>query len=157
VDHLSGTLKIYSREDSIATDVVFPEDNVPFCDCPPDPEIPRGINLRDLSISDLLKCPMEVARQMTLIAHKRLCLISSVELLHKVNLIPKPSSFQHRSHTSPQSTHPSLPSLSPHKQPQTAVEKLAFRFNQVSVVYTTVTNLILCSACDCHVTDMPVI
>ena len=30
-------------------DELFFEDEVPFCDCPPDPEIPRGLNLQHLT------------------------------------------------------------------------------------------------------------
>ena len=101
-------------------------------------------------LKEVLKCTEEVARQMTLIDHgvyhmmscdphddhsplslAQLCKISALELLQKVNMVPRPQS-QRNSKMSGQSLQSSL-SLSSLEQSETAIEKLAFRFNQVRV------------------------
>ena len=52
--HKSDTLKAFSRDDSYLTDVtqtddaLVVEEQAPFCDCPPDPEIPPELNLKHL-------------------------------------------------------------------------------------------------------------
>ena len=71
--HLTGTMKMFAGDISMATDlpdqIVFPDDMVSFCNCPPDPEIAMETNLYHLSLTDVLRCPVELARQMTLISH----------------------------------------------------------------------------------------
>ena len=57
--------------------------------------------------------------------------ISALELLQKVNMVPRPQS-QRNSKMSGQSLESSL-SLSSLEQSETAIEKLAFTFNQVRV------------------------
>ena len=100
------------------------------------------------SPKEVLKCTEEVAHQMTLIDHgvyhmmscdlhddhsplslAQLCKISALELLQKVNMVPRPQS-QRNSKMSSRSLQSSL-SLSSLEQSETAIEKLAFRFNQV--------------------------
>eukprot|EP00731_Ephydatia_muelleri_P005768 Em0003g16a len=100
-----------------------------FCNCPPDPALPRTVDLQNLKLKEVLKCTEEVARQMTLIDHAQLCKISALELLQKVNMVPRPQS-QRNSKMSGQNLQSSL-SLSSLEQSETAIEKLAFRFNQV--------------------------
>ncbi|KAL5502434.1 hypothetical protein EMCRGX_G009205 [Ephydatia muelleri] len=100
-----------------------------FCNCPPDPALPRTMDLQNLKLKDALKCTEEVVRQMTLIDHAQLCKISALELLQKVNMVPRPQS-QRNSKMSGQSLESSL-SLSSLEQSENAIEKLAFRFNQV--------------------------
>ena len=109
------------------------------------------------SVSDVLKCPLECARQMTLIAHgtspipthygisqsfilnssEHFCRIASVELLLKVHLIPKPSSSPPpptsvETKTKAAASGGSQREVDIDTRPQTAVERLAYRFNQVS-------------------------
>ncbi|KAL5502441.1 hypothetical protein EMCRGX_G009214 [Ephydatia muelleri] len=98
------------------------EDNGPIT-------LPRTMDLQNLKLKDVLKCTEEVARQMTLIDHTQLCKISALELLQKVNMVPRPQS-QRNSKMSGQSLESSL-SLSSLEQSENAIEKLAFRFNQV--------------------------
>eukprot|EP00731_Ephydatia_muelleri_P012177 Em0006g1071a len=78
-----------------------------------------------IELKEVLKCTEEVARQMTLIDHAQLCKISALELLQKVNMVPRPQS-QRNSKMSSQSLQSSL-SLSSLEQSETAIEKLAFR------------------------------
>ncbi|KAL5463285.1 hypothetical protein EMCRGX_G032175 [Ephydatia muelleri] len=83
----------------------------------------RTMDLQNLKLKEVLKCTEEVARQMTLIDHAQLCKISALELLQKVNMVPKPQS-QRNSKMSSQSLQSSL-SLSSLEQSETAIEKLA--------------------------------
>eukprot|EP00731_Ephydatia_muelleri_P012206 Em0006g1100a len=83
------------------------------------------MDLQNLKLKEVLKCTEEVARQMTLIDHAQLCKISALELLQKVNMVPRPQS-QRNSKMSSQSLQSSL-SLSSLEQSETAIEKLAFR------------------------------
>lgn len=70
---------------------------------------------------------------------ERFCAVSTVELLQKIHILPKP----HPSPSSTSTTNGTLHRLprSPFVQPETAIEKLAYRFNQVS-------------SCDAHVVLM---
>ncbi|KAL5502445.1 hypothetical protein EMCRGX_G009220 [Ephydatia muelleri] len=118
-----------SRENSEDNGPISDPSPAMFCNCPPDPALPRTMDLQNLKLKEVLKCTEEVARQMTLIDHAQLCKISALELLQKVNMVPRPQS-QRNSKMSSQSLQSSL-SLSSLEQSETAIEKLAFRFNQV--------------------------
>ncbi|KAL5502442.1 hypothetical protein EMCRGX_G009216 [Ephydatia muelleri] len=118
-----------SRENSEDNGPISDPSPAMFCNCPPDPALPRTMDLQNLKLKEVLKCTEEVARQMTLIDHAQLCKISALELLQKVNMVPRPQS-QRNSKMSGQSLQSSL-SLSSLEQSETAIEKLAFRFNQV--------------------------
>ena len=51
-DHLNDSLRVFSRDNSMTTEAreqTLPEETIPFCNCPPDPEIVRGINLKHLT------------------------------------------------------------------------------------------------------------
>ena len=97
-----------------------------FCDCPPDPEIPLHIDVHLLSLQEILLHPLEVARQVTLIDHERLCYISKEELMHRAGIYPRnildPTPSTHsiisQSTASVQST-------------SEGIERLAHRFNQL--------------------------
>ena len=50
--HLTEAFRVFAQEDSMATELnedAFSEDKASFCDCPPDPEIPREISLQHLT------------------------------------------------------------------------------------------------------------
>ena len=54
LSHKSDTLKAFSRDDSLVTDLadhmtILGSEKLLFCDCPPDPEIPPEINLKSLT------------------------------------------------------------------------------------------------------------
>jgi hypothetical protein len=73
---------------------------------------------------------------MTLIAHEHFCRVSSVELLLKVHLIPKSKPSPSLSSSSETKTKAAVTNTGPPQveidtRPQTAVERLAYRFNQV--------------------------
>lgn len=81
------------------------EDHPIFCDCPPDPEIPLKIDVRLLSLQEILRHPIEVARQVTLIEHDKLCSIQRRELLLRAGLIPKSKPEPHSQSPSVSSSH----------------------------------------------------
>ena len=123
-----------------------------------------SLSLSLSSVSDVLKCPLECARQTTLIAHgnhraSKYCFIfrssvcssehfgrvTSIELLHKVHLIPKTKPPQPPQPPGPPaplggSTHTTSKSgahVEIDTRPQTAIERLAYRFNQVGTRLTS--------------------
>lgn len=54
LSHKSDTLRAFSRDDSLVTDLndhLFLSDGekLLFCDCPPDPEIPPELNLKNIA------------------------------------------------------------------------------------------------------------
>lgn len=100
-----------------------------FCNCPPDPEFPLGIDVQLLSLSEILEHPMEIARQLTLLEHTKFGVITREELLQRVNLLPQPSSDLPSATQSLTSASSSSVSSSP---AEAGVEKLAYQFNQVA-------------------------
>ena len=96
------------------------DDHPMFCDCPPDPEIPLNIDVALLSLQEILRHPIEVARQVTLIEHDRLCAISREELMKRASLVPKPKTDSDYS--------PSIGSTAE----EGGVKRLADTFNQIS-------------------------
>lgn len=135
--HLTASFDASVELDGPAQDGSNSAALVPFCDCPPDPELPKTLILKHLSLSQVLSFPVEVARQMTLIDHNFLCKIPAVELLQKVGMIPKPANKGGGSSQASTQSLRSL-SLSTLEQPETAIERLAFWFNQIGnwVVYS---------------------
>lgn len=99
-----------------------------FCDCPPDPEIPLQVDIRLLSLQEILQHPVEVARQVTLIDHERLWCITREELMQRAGLYP-------RTHSEPGASSGSIASRSSSSIQSTigdgGIERLAYRFNQV--------------------------
>ena len=104
-----------------------------FCDCPPDPEIPLHIDIRLLSLQEILMHPVEVARQVTLIDHEKLCAITREELLQRAGLYPR-SLIESMSATTSSSHNlvsPSLSSMQSGNSSESGIELLAQRFNQL--------------------------
>lgn len=97
-----------------------------FCDCPPDPEIPLHVDVKLMSLNDILLHPVEVARQLTLIEHERTYNITREELMQRAGLLPRPQQ-------EPQSSTHSLRSLSSSTMSSSegGIERLAYRFNQL--------------------------
>ncbi len=92
-----------------------PTDDHPiFCDCPPDPEISLNTDIALLSLTEILHHPIEVARQVTLIEHDRLCALSREELMKRAGLLPKSKSD------------------SDHSPEEDGIKRLADTFNQLS-------------------------
>ena len=53
--HKSDTLHVLSHNDSLTTDLsdclgISDKEKLLFCDCPPDPEIPPEVNLKEISL-----------------------------------------------------------------------------------------------------------
>ncbi len=52
IPHRSDTLKAFTQDDSLVTDLtdgnIGGSGHIPFCDCPPDPDLPPKINLQRL-------------------------------------------------------------------------------------------------------------
>lgn len=115
-----GEMPIHPAEELFTFPVgAQPTDDHPiFCDCPPDPEIPLKIDIRLLSLQEILRHPIEVARQVTLIEHDRLCAITREELMQRSGLVPKPKPD---------------PSVSPSLNPEDGgIKRVADTFNQLS-------------------------
>jgi hypothetical protein len=110
----------YNSDDDSEGDVQFQ------CDCPEDPELGPDFNMADIDLQSLLHCPLELARQITLIDHELLCNVSSGDILHKIRMAPKQV---------PMETRPLSPAMfgssSTLEQTEGSIEKLAFRFNQI--------------------------
>lgn len=104
------------------------EEQPTFCDCPPDPEISLHIDVQLLSLHEILQHPIELARQVTLIDHERLCCITREEVMQRAGLYPRTSGESHP---------PSLVSQSNSSMGSSGgeetnkIERLAFRFNQL--------------------------
>lgn len=122
--HSENLLK---RENSFSYPEIKPSEQPSFCNCPPDPEIPLHIDVHLLSLQEILLHPLEVARQVTLIDHERLCCISKEELMQRAGIYPRnllnPTPSTHsivsQSTTSAQSAC------------EGGIERLAHRFNQL--------------------------
>lgn len=78
--------------------------------------------------------------------------LTSTELLRKVNLLPKTSKLQHLSNQrdSIASTNTLRASITENELQETAVEKLAYRFNQVREVARTISKFF---SHNCHMID----
>ena len=95
-----------------------------FCDCPPDPEIPLHVDVQLLSLHEILQHPIEVARQVTLIDHERLCSIMREEVMQRAGLYPRTSGESHP----PTLAHTTAVGAG---EEANKIERLAFRFNQL--------------------------
>ena len=111
--------------------VQFTEDHPVFCDCPPDPEIPLRIDVRLLSLQEILRHPIEVARQVTLIEHERLYSISREELMQRAGLLPKPKTAVISSSPSPAHCQKNT-ILATSSEEVGGIKRLAGTFNQLS-------------------------
>lgn len=119
--------KLLSVEDS-SQHVEAANDLTSFCDCPPDPEFPLNTDVRLLSLTEILQHPMEVARQLTLLEHSKLCRISREELLQRIHFLPRATSEPPSASQSPKS----FSSSSMVSVPEVGVEKLAYHFNRLA-------------------------
>lgn len=99
---------------------------LPFCDCPPDPEIPLHMDIHFLSLQEILLHPVEVARQVTLIEHEKLARISREELLQRAGMYPR--TLIEPAPSSRTMTSQSRTSIQPSGE---GIEQLAYRFNQL--------------------------
>ena len=129
---LEDTLQPFSH--ATCTSFFASQSPLMFCDCPPDPEIPLHVDVRLMSLNDILLRPTEVARQLTLIEHERTSSITREELMQRAGLLPRPQQEPHSSTHSLRSLSSSTMSSS-----EGGIERLAYRFNQLGnwVVHCT--------------------